>query len=648
MLLVLIMSTLPFGVSWADPGRGDGRDDPPAHGREKEDEDQENGEDQPDADDHQEGESSSDEQGSASHQEDEPDPEPSSPPSPTPSSSPGSPPNQGAAEVIDVSFSASPASIAVGETSTLAVTITNPSSTAAEDAEVLVDLPAHLELVSSEPSASGSDVLRISLGHIGPGDTASATLVVAGVDSPQDDQPIRFAVAVDGETWHHELFVAVDAADPAGLDLAQSSPLLLQVGDTGPFSATVSNHSESTLYEVAVITEIAPELDVVGVSPIEEADAIQLGSSSRGEDIVWIFDSLAPGQEVDLSWTARAVAPGDLEAGNVVEATLQGQPAASSRQDTYLGFVRGVRTERPVAPAPVVKERVVTRFVPVSTQVAASVGGGLLPVTGWSPTFVGFGGALLIGLGIVLMWASQGARARRLALVLLGSLLLVGTACVSDETTRDPGADPQAVESASPEETTEQNNDDQQDQEDEDEVLGLRIDRSDRRGSQDDDPPAAPASASATSEPVTEIVYEEVSEVVSVVVPVAELPLESLGARDGDNDLSFTWTPGSNDLQASSSRVVSRAATEEILVALSSEGDRLLATVTVANLADDRRLQMDGRLALKVVAGDGRSAALVSDPIHVVLEPGASTSADLAFSLPSGRYLAKGAFLPEN
>lgn len=622
-LFALIISALSMGASWADPGRDGGREDPPAHGREKEDDDRHEGSEE------------------TSEEEAEGYRGAWSRPSPSPraSHSPEAAPTE-SADFVDVDFSASPASIAVGETSTLQVSVSNPSDIPAEEVEVLIDLPDHLELVSTQPQAQGTELLRIVLGRVDPGDSASASVVVLGVGSVRSDEPIRFAVTVAGETFHHELFVSVEDADEAGLGLSQSSPLLIQVGNVAGFSATLTNNTAEALEDVAVVTEIAPELDVVGVTPIEAADAIQLGGSPTGEDIVWIFDSLAPGEAVDLIWTARAVAPGDLQAGTVVEATLQGRPAASSSQDTYLGYVRGVRTERAAAPAPVVRERVVTKLVPVSSEVAASVGG-ILPVTGWSPGVMGSGGALLIALGMVLVWASRGIRSRRLALVMVGALLLTATACVSDQDSQDPDDRSQAVASPSPEET------DAGDpaEEEEDQVLGVRIDRSGRGEDPDVTSETPPVAETVVPEPATEVVYQEVSEVISVVVPVAELPVDALSSGSSDNNLSFSWGPG--DLQAASSRVLSRGATQEILVALTSRGDQLVATVSVTNLAEDRRLHVYGRLALDLVASDGRASSLVSDPIDVVLEPGASTAADLAFSLPSGSYSAEGIFLAD-
>jgi hypothetical protein len=225
-------------------------------------------------------------------------------------------------------------------------------------------------------------------------------------------------------------------------------------------------------------------------------------------------------------------------------------------------------------------------------------------------------------------------------------VLLTGTACVSDRvSSSDPDRDAPSAASPSPTEADVAGED-----EPEDEVLGVRIQKPERRSS--DDPAASPPSATEPAEaeivePVTEVVYEEVSEVISVVVPTAELPVESLGARDGDNTFSISWDPATGDLYGTSGRVISREQTEELLVGISSEGDRLAATVSLANLADDRRLHVRGRLALEIVAGDGRTSTLVSGPIDVILDPGANTAVELAFSLPSGSYSARGTFLAD-
>jgi hypothetical protein len=109
--------------------------------------------------------------------------------------------------------------------------------------------------------------------------------------------------------------------------------------------------------------------------------------------------------------------------------------------------------------------------------------------------------------------------------------------------------------------------------------------------------------------------------------------------------MSFTWGPGSG-LQAASSVRFSPGATEELLVGLSSKGDRLSAPISLVNLSENRRLLVQGRLTLEVSSG-GRTSSLSSGPIDVVLEPGGQTTAVIAFSLPPGTYSAKAAFLSD-
>ncbi len=560
----------------------------------------------------------------------------------------------GAAEVIDLSFAASPASIAVGETSALTVTATNPGTNEVSSLEVLVDLPAHLELVSSEPVAGASDgVVTLDLGPLAPGASVTGSVIVAGSSVPRGDiDPVRFAVTIDDRVAHHELYVEV--ASPAGgpIALSQSSPLLLQVGDTAAFSITVANPTDAALSDVAVVTEIAPEVDVVGVAPIERADAIQLGSSPSREDIVWLFEELAPAEEVVLTWSGRAVAPGDLEASNVVEARVGRQVEAQSAQSTYLGYVKGVRTDAGTPRTkPVVVERVVTKLVPVTTQVAAAPAG-ILPVTGSSPAVVAGAGLLLVLLGAGALWrssrSSRRGRLGRSVLVAVALGLLTGTACVSDT---DPA--PQVQSSPTDADQSDQreepaSDDSETDEVPEDEVLGLRIDKPRRGDGQDAvDGPEGPAPGTSLEEApeptVPEVSFEEVTEVVSVLVPPEELPLETMASAPGENTISLTLSESDGET-VTSGRVITADATEALLASFTSSGDVLSSTVSLTNLAEDRRLAVGGYLVLNVTASSGQSSVLRSERVDAVLEPGGSTSAVLSFSLPPGSYSLQGGF----
>lgn len=542
-------------------------------------------------------------------------------------------------DALDTSFSASPAHIDVGEESALSVTITNNGADAIGSLEVVAGLPPSLDLVSSVPTAARDEgVIRLDLGSLPVGATAGARLIVVGIEAPAPQLPVRFALVADDQIVRHDLTVEVDPAGPPGLELAQSGPLLVQVGDAGEFALTVSNSTDEVLTNLSVVAEIATELDVAGVAPTPEADAVQLGSSAVGEDIVWLFHELQPNETVELAWSALAVAPGDLEATNLISAEVAGRDVASSEQSTYLGFVETPEVESNQAPAPLVRRRVVTKMVPVTKELAGSVGG-LLPVTGGSPVMVSGLGGLLIALGLVALWLSGRAPAlRRCGVVALSALLLTSVACVSssdgpsDSSSGISGLS--AVERAAGLDEMPKL---------EDQVLGIQIER---------DPPAPGATASSTTpEPgvvgggqmQTETVMQQVVTVESIVVPPPALPVREMSSATGDNIASLTLLP-TGELTATSSRAMTFGAQHELLVSVEGSGSRLDATVTLTNLTRTERLAVRGRLVLEL-AGEGASSTLYSDPIDVVLEPAASVDTGFTFSLPTGSFSAAAGFL---
>ncbi len=657
-LLILIVVAFSIGTSWADPGQGKGSDNAPAHGRDdkddKDDQDAPEEEDAPEeaseeeSSSHQGSEDESSGAGSASDQESdqESDEERSERPSRSDSAQRTGSGNGSSAEqadVVDVSFSASPASLSIGETSILTVVASNPGTDQVSSVGVLVELPSYLDVVGSDPAAPASgDLVSLDLGPLAPGETSEGRVTVVASSAPAGAQePVRFAVSIDDRVVRHQLYVEVSPGGAGGLSLTQSSPLLVQVGETSAFSALVANQTQAPLEDVVVITEIAPEFDVVGVAAIAEADAVQLGGSPSREDIVWIFERLAPGEEVQLSWSARAVAPGDLEARNDVDATIGGEPAASSSQNTYLGYVLGVRTEGGREIAPVVEQRTVTKMVPVTVEVAASTGG-VLPVTGASPGALVMTGLFLIALGAVLVSGSRASVSPRRALALtVVALMLTGAACVSDSGDSADTASEAPAPAASPTPAPDDRSPKEKDQ-----VLGLRLDRKAPEGGAPLPTEGSDGSTAEDAATTTEVVFEEVTSVVSVVVPPEDLPADSMQTRGGDNTIFLEWAEGGVVTQTSG-RILTPEMTQELLVSLQTAGDDLTSTVTLANLSEDRRLVVRGRLVLEIVAGSGRSSTLSSDHIDVVLEPGATTAADLSFSLPPGTYSLMGGFVTD-
>lgn len=553
------------------------------------------------------------------------------------------------AEILDVTFKVDPARIAPGETSTLTLTASNSGEKTIGSLELLAELPGTFGLVSSEPAAHHQrGTLAIRLGSLAAEDTVEAVLVVRALAAPTaPGSPVRFALVADDQVFHHEVMVEVDPDGSAGLQLVQSGPLLVQVGDVGAFRLTVSNPSDTPLRDVAVVTQIAPELDVVGVTPILEADAIQLGSSRFGEDVVWIFHELAPTESVELFWTARAAVPGDLEANNETVALVEGHEVADSVQRTYLGYVDPLQVEREDDPPAVVQRRVITKLVPVSRKVTAATAG-LLPVTGAAPAAVTGAAIISIVLGLACLWLSGRSRSlRHGGVVAIIALLLTTTACVSsDEAPSDAGPEARQQTGERPGKPHVESEPDVE-SEREDEVLGLRIER-DRRETDPSGSDAAAPTDIDSPEPAAadpdQVVFEEVTVVESVLIPAASLPVREMSESSGDNLISITWERGSNELNAVSSRTLQVDATEELLTSVVASGPRLIATVTLRNLAEDR-LAVTGRLRLEISHGE-ISSTLYSETTEAVLDQGEEVSADFTFSLPDGSFALRGGFEP--
>lgn len=543
---------------------------------------------------------------------------------------------------VDATFSASPARVRPGDTSTLSVTATNSGDETIASLELIVELPPTLKLVSSDPSGvADDDIVRLGLGSLSVGASTTAEIVVLGTTASGAELPVRFALIADDHIYRHELMVEVDRAAHQDLGLSASAPLLVQVGDTEGFSLTVSNSTAAPLRDVVVIAEIAPELDVAGVVPVTEADAVQLGKSASGEDIVWIFHSLEPGESVDVAWTATAVAPGDLEATSSIRAAVGERDVVRSRQSTYLGYVEALEVAANDPQAPQTRRRVVTKMVPVSSEVAASPAG-LLPVTGGSPGVVVGIGALLIALGLGSLWLSgRPLGIRRVGIVAALSLLLTAAACVSSQepSTGDAGnvsGGAAAERAAGVEEMPEP----------EDEVLGVRIER-EPQSRADGEAGLAPSDPIELAQDVptqSETVLEEVVTVESVLVPPPALPVRAMTSRSSDNAMSITWTPP--DLVATSSRTITADAADELLVSVQGSGSSLSAIVGLTNLSETERLAVRGKLSLEV-AGEADSSTLYSEAIDVVLEPGASIEADFTFALPAGTFYVTGGFLSD-
>lgn len=634
-LVAVALFVLPWGTAAADPDRGRGRQDPPGHERREE-----NPKDDSDADSTQPEGSAEDENEDGSKAPEQRVSEKSDPNGRRSSRAQGEPqPEQSPIDErsasVQMDLAAAPSTLEAGQRSTITVSVVVENSRV-EHAEVLVDLPQHLEFRSASHAVSAtSGPLRFDLGSLDAGSRTAVTVVVEALRAPSGAQaPVRVAVTADGVVVRDEVAIIVGDESESSLALSQTSPLLVQVGDSGSFSLTLRNGSDQVVEDAVVVAEIAPELDVVGVAPIEEADAIQLGRSPAGEDIVWTFDELQPGAEVQLTWSARAVVAGDLEATMSARASAAGAFSASTTQTTYLGYVRGVRTDAGTKSAePIVEERVVTKLVPVTREVSAAAAT-LLPVTGATPSTVLLIAGALILLGGALILLSVPTRRRKGLSVALLAIVLTASGCVSDGGDRVSEL-PQAEEVPA----TTPKSQDEKDQE-KDRVLGLRIERegSDGEGTE---VPADPDDAAPVSPPATEVVLEEVTTVEQVVVPAQEVPPTTLGSREGDNRVSMTLGQGTPTV--TSSRIISADATEELLVAAGGTPSELTASVSLRNLSE-APMVVRGTLVLEIASDTGATSELTSAPVDTVLQPGGETAASFSFALPDGGYALTGTF----
>lgn len=664
LLATMVAATLlvlPWDAAVADSEeRGRGREDPPGQSR-RDEGNEEPSEDPAD-------EESDDEDASSDRSDDAPAGQPGEPREPAApdegsSSSEGGPaprsqdatgdqggsPASGVVSVeVGLSASAAPTHIADGELSTITVLLTVAPGASVDRAGVLVDLPAHLTFrTASHTTSAIRGPLRFDLGPREGGSTTRVWVVVEG--RAQDDeaqQPVRIAGVADDVVLRDDVSIQVGDQSESVLALTQAAPLLVQVGDSASFSLTLRNDSHHVVEDAVVVAEIAPELDVVGVAPIPEAEAIQLGRSAQREDIVWTFETLSPGQEILLPWSARAVVAGDLEATTSAEAGASNAPATSVTQATYLGYVQGVRTTRGTEPpSPRVEERIVTKLVPVTRTVSASAAAPL-PITGATPAAVLMAAFALIAVGSALVLVTHGSRARTGVAVALIAVILTASGCISDSADEDP-ADPRAEAPAgtapgSP--AGDATGDDrEEEEEEEDRVLGLRIERDPEEAAADAADPTTREIAAPADEIVTEVVFQEVTTITEVLVGAPAPAPETLGSRDGDNTVSLRL--GADGATITSSRMVSLDQTEELLVSASEAGEAFSSTVLVRNLAD-RALIVRGTLVLDTVSSSGAASELTSAPVDVVLQPGGETSAEFTFSLPPGEYGLTGAFRP--
>ncbi|MDQ3985069.1 MAG: hypothetical protein M3280_01025 [Actinomycetota bacterium] len=600
-----------------------------------------------------------------------PQPDPGASPSPSPEPRPSAPTEtpppeelqggeeQGARELL-VEAQASPARIEVGEETTVSARVTNEGDEVEEDLEVGLVLPGALEFVSADPPGArvhedpDSTFVGFTLGDLSPDESVVVSVTARGLE---EDESVTVSVEARSAavTAFDTATVAIEA--PAGALVVTSRPtdLLSEVGGNAGFVVTVTNAGDSVLRNVSVVELVDRELHVVSANLPPGVDAVQVGRSGRREDIVWIINELTKDKTIALKWGAVVAEAGDLAATSTVTATADNSPPATSETTSYVAVDTGGGTDNPevegrtkrivtrekVVERPLIKKRVPLDSIPPGATV--------LPFTGIDPWGIAVSALVLIFTGVALLRiASARVRPKRLAASSL-LLLLVATACVSN----DGGPDGAAPE-VSPR------------------VKGRQIERGDGGGERDEPAPTpgeddrdAPGGPTGPDEgpgplpPEDDDESEPEPDEVVVLVPgepevrfVRRVRVETVDERDlpirqvgsiRSGPARFTW----NDAAAAMGGAASaraRTGVAEVTTTLADDGTGIRATVTLRNISTGTRLAVDGRLSLQITGGV--SEILTGSASRRVLNPGGELSESFTFRLPSGTYGARAVFQP--
>lgn len=201
-----------------------------------------------------------------------------------------------------------------------------------------------------------------------------------------------------------------DEGAQADLILGTTAAGSAAVGDDVDYRITVSNEGDAEAHDVVVVDLVPDELDVAGVAPVDEAEAIQSGRSARGEDIVWVLGDVAAGGSVQLPWSATVVEAGDGEATNTVEATVEGQPAARDVHSLEIAQVKGKTVEkRPGAEDPQ-GEPGAAEAEPGAATASPDEQGRLLPATGTGRAALLLVALALVGTGLAILRSAAAKR----------------------------------------------------------------------------------------------------------------------------------------------------------------------------------------------------------------------------------------------
>ncbi|MDQ4094588.1 MAG: hypothetical protein M3174_00050, partial [Actinomycetota bacterium] len=589
-----------------------------------------------------------------------PEPEPSvtpttPPPSPTPSAPSPSPtvdpPRRTLGEEespLHLSLGAAPASIDIGEETTVGVTVTNPNDQPAQNVEVVVSLPRELEFVSSVPTpdsvsagAQGTVVFFNDVDVPAQGWTTLA-LTARGVEETKGPATID-ARARWQQYEPFETATVTVVAPPSSLRLETSGPgLLSTVGQMVEYEITLRNTGDAPLRDVAILNLVPDEVHVTSAGLAPGIDAVQVGNSGDAEDIVWTIDEMDAGEVVRVSYGGVVEEPGDLEALNRTRALTGSRIHAEQSERSYLAIASGADSDNPsfdpivdrrvvterVVERPLIRRRVPTEPDGVGTSDGAATTGAL-PFTGFDPWGTAASGIILIGFGFMFLRFGRGDFDRRRVVAVAFLVLLVGGACISSEsdgpddtrvkgTQIERGDAPDEGDTDAPDDDSPAGGDPERGEGGsqparDDDPLGNDDDTgTDNTGTDDtgtddtnedvdDGTVADDGTAPEPEEPETEEVlvpgppvtsFER--RVVTTTLTQDDLAIASVSSITGAAPASFTW----NDATSSGSGTASSRHQDvvEMRTSIVPSGSGMRATVTITNVAERTRTDVSGRL----------------------------------------------------
>jgi conserved repeat domain/conserved repeat domain len=170
------------------------------------------------------------------------------------------------------------------------VTVTNNGTCAAEDVVVIDQIPPELE------HASGQRTLTYKLGCIEPCQTKKFNVCLTAAKLGKACNTV--IVTSCNANQCTDTFCTL--ITQCGVDLQKSGPKEIRIGGTATYDLTVTNIGNKLLTEV-VISDCAPNSTTIVDAP---------GSQISGNQAIWKFKELQPGEKQNLQMSVTSCTPG--------------------------------------------------------------------------------------------------------------------------------------------------------------------------------------------------------------------------------------------------------------------------------------------------------------------------------------------------